>query len=67
VQIEPLFQGFPEKDAAKLGEKDVSGKFKKPQKKKDVGAPDANVITHFRLYGMFRESSQSLYGFEERL
>jgi type IV pilus assembly protein PilM len=67
VQIEPLFEGIPEKDAAKLGEKDVSGKFGKTKKKKDVGAPDANVITHFRLYGMFRESSQSLYGFEERL
>ncbi|HIG84847.1 MAG: type IV pilus assembly protein PilM [Verrucomicrobiales bacterium] len=67
VQIEPLFQGFPEKDATKLGEKDVSGKFKKSKKKKNVGAPDANVITHFRLYGMYRESSQSLYGFQERL
>ena len=67
VQVEPLFQGSPLKDAAKLGENDVSGKFKKPLKKKDPVAPDANIITHFRLYGMYRESSQSLYGFEERL
>lgn len=67
VQVEPLFQGSPLKDTAKLGENDVSGKFKKPLKKKDPVAPDANIITHFRLYGMYRESSQSLYGFEERL
>ncbi|MDB4720893.1 pilus assembly protein PilM [Verrucomicrobiales bacterium] len=67
VQVEPLFQGSPLKDAAKLGENDVSGKFKKTLKKKDPVAPDANIITHFRLYGMYRESSQSLYGFEERL
>ncbi|HAA86682.1 MAG TPA: hypothetical protein DCE22_00405 [Verrucomicrobiales bacterium] len=67
VQIEPLFQGAPLKDTAKLGENDISGRFKKPQTNKNAGAPDANVITHFRLYGMFRESSQSLYGFENRL
>ncbi|RZO12188.1 MAG: hypothetical protein EVB09_12320, partial [Verrucomicrobiaceae bacterium] len=67
VQIEPLFQGSPLKDTAKLGENDVSNKFKKPQKNKNEGAPDSNTITHFRLYGMWRESSQSLYGFEERL
>ncbi|MEE2807721.1 MAG: type IV pilus assembly protein PilM [Verrucomicrobiota bacterium] len=67
VQIEPLFQGSPLKDTAKLGENDISGKFKKSQKKKNTGAPDPNVITHFRLYGMYRESSQSLYGFENRL
>ena len=71
VQVEPLFQGSPLKDTTKLGEKDISGKFpktqKQTQKERNAAAPDPNVITHFRLYGMFRESSQSLYGFEGRL
>ena len=67
VQIEPLFQGSPLKDTAKLGENDITGRFKKPKENRNAVAPDVNVITHFRLYGMWRESSQSLYGFENRL
>ncbi|MAB60908.1 MAG: hypothetical protein CMO46_10300, partial [Verrucomicrobiales bacterium] len=57
VQIEPLFAGAPLKNTAKLGEEDISNAFAKPKSNKK-GAPNPNVITHLRLYGMYRESSE---------
>jgi len=66
VQIEPLFAGAPLKDTAKLGEEDISNSFAKPKSNKK-GAPNANVITHLRLYGMYRESSEHVFNFEKLL
>ncbi|MBE86100.1 MAG: hypothetical protein CMO69_00010 [Verrucomicrobiales bacterium] len=66
VQIEPLFAGAPLKNTAKLGEEDISNAFAKPKSNKK-GAPNPNVITHLRLYGMYRESSEHVFNFEKLL
>ena len=66
VQIEPLFAGAPLKNTDKLGEEDISNSFSKPKQSKK-GAPDPNVITHLRLYGMYRESSEHVFNFENLL
>ena len=66
VQIEPLFDGAPLKNTAKLGEEDISNSFAKPKSNKK-GAPNPNVITHLRLYGMYRESSEHVFNFEKLL
>ena len=66
VQIEPLFAGEPLKNTDKLGEEDISNSFSKPKQSKK-GAPDPNVITHLRLYGMYRESSEHVFNFEKLL
>jgi hypothetical protein len=66
VQIEPLFAGAPLKNTAKLGEEDISNSFAKPKSNKK-GAPNPNVITHLRLYGMYRESSEHVFNFEKLL
>ena len=66
VQIEPLFAGAPLKNTDKLGDEDISNSFSKPKQSKK-GAPDPNVITHLRLYAMYRESAQHIYNFEELL
>ncbi len=66
VQIEPLYAGAPLKDTDKLGEEDISNSFSKPKASKK-GAADPNVITHLRLYGMYRESSEHVFNFEKLL
>ena len=66
VQIEPLFAGAPLKNTDKLGDEDISNSFSKPKQSKK-GAPDPDVITHLRLYAMYRESAQHIYNFEELL
>ena len=68
VQIEPLFEGEPLKGTNKLGEDDISNSFKPKANKGKKNAkrtPDPNVITHLRLYGMFRESSEHVFNFEK--
>ena len=66
VQIEPLYAGAPLKDTDKLGEEDISNSFSKPKASKK-GAADPNAITHLRLYGMYRESSEHVFNFEKLL
>ncbi len=68
TQIEPLIGGIPMSDnmgMGPLGKFDVASVF--PQDVKPDKKPPQNVITHLRLYGQFRGSSDVLYGFEEQL
>jgi type IV pilus assembly protein PilM len=68
TQIEPLIGGFPmtvNMGMGPLGKIDIASKF--PQDQSPDKKPPQNVITHLRLYGQFRGSSDVLYGFEEQM
>lgn len=68
TQIEPLVSGVPMDDRlgmGPLGKDNIAGSF--PQDQRPDKKPAQNVITHIRLYGQFRDSSDVLYGFEEQL
>ena len=43
----------------------IAGSF--PQDVRPDKKPPQNIITHIRLYGQFRDSSDVLYSFEEQL
>ena len=68
TQIEPLIGGVAMGDNLGMGalwKDNIAGSF--PQDTKPDKRPAQNVITHIRLYGQFRDSSDVLYGFEKEL
>lgn len=68
TQIEPLIGGIPMGNnggMGPLGKFDIASVF--PQDQSPDKKPPQNVITHLRLYGQFRDSSEVLYGFEAQL
>ncbi|MED5584955.1 MAG: type IV pilus assembly protein PilM [Verrucomicrobiota bacterium] len=69
TQIEPLNGGVSMPENLGMGPlwkgDDIAGQF--PQDARPDKKPPQNVITHIRLYGQFRDSSDELYSFEEQL
>jgi len=69
TQIEPLNGGVSMPDNLGMGplwkDDNIAGSF--PQDVRPDKKPPQNIITHIRLYGQFRDSSDVLYSFEEQL
>lgn len=67
TQIEPRISGSAMVGAASnsLSDQEASQSFQDDEKPADK--PDPSIVTHIRLYGLFRDSSDRLYGFEEKL
>ena len=65
TQMEGLAGGNPLSDAEPLAPGDIESAF--TDKNDSKKAPDPDVVTHIRLYGMYRGSEDALYDFQEAL
>ena len=63
TQMEGLEGGNPQKSVESLIGVDIASSF--PGDPKPTKIPEPGVLTHIRLYGMYRGSADALYAFED--
>ena len=65
TQVEPLASGTSLKQAENLTDDNIADRF--DDDKELAKTPDQNLITHLRLYGLFRGQLDNVYEFEAEL